>query len=336
MTTRPRLTVLVPAFQDEPHLDAALESVLGQDMAELEVVVRDDASSDGTAEVAQGWCRRDARVRLLRNESNVGMTENWNLALAEARSPLVFKLDADDALEPGTLTRLIDALERTPAARFAACRTVECDEALAPRAPFHGERAFLAAGLDPARDVTLPGWRWFERSFDDAQLWHSSAQLHRTEELRAAGGWDATWSCASDTDLLLRLLATDRPVAHLGHVGVRYRRRAGSVSERSEREGWKGVESILSALRALERASTARVLASARLRRNWWRLWSNARAVARDRGLWAAMPERVHAKLEPVAASLRMPPAPVRVEGWLRDRFWALRQRRGTAPGSAA
>lgn len=336
MTTRPRLTVLVPAFQDEPHLDAALESVLAQGFAEIEVVVRDDASTDRTAEVALGWCRRDARVRLLRNESNAGMTENWNLALAEARASLVFKLDADDVLEPGTLVPMAEALEREPEARFAACRTVECDESLEARAPFHGERAFRAAGLDPARDRIQPGWRWFERSFDDAQLWHSSAQLHRTEELRALGGWDPTWSCASDTDLLLRLLATDRPVVHLGHVGVRYRRRVGSVSERSEREGWKRIESVLTCLQALERTGTSRVLASARLRRNWWRLWSNARVLAGDPRLWDALPEGVRAKLEPVAAALRRPPAPVRVEGWLRDRLWALRQRRGTVPRSAA
>lgn len=323
----PKLTVLVPAFEDAPYLDEALASVARQEIAELEVVIADDASSDATPEIAEGWSRRDPRFRLVRNARNLGMTENWNRALAEATAPFVFKLDADDRLEPGTLSRMFEVLERAPEVRFAACRTVECDERLEPLRPFDGERAFTRANLDPAADHRLPGWRWFELSFDDIQLWHSSAQLHRTEALRAAGGWDATWSCASDTDLLLRVLADNRPAAHIGHVGVRYRRRAGSVSDHFERAGWKVAEAILVALRALERAGAHRVVASRRLRRNWWRLWSNARQLGRDTRLWASMPDRIREALTSVHTSLRRPPTAVCAEGWLRDRLWTLAHR---------
>lgn len=323
----PKLTVLVPAFEDAPYLDEALASVARQEIAELEVVIADDASSDATPEIAEGWSRHDPRFRLVRNARNLGMTENWNRALAEATAPFVFKLDADDRLEPGTLSRMFEVLERAPEVRFAACRTVECDERLEPLRPFDGERAFTRANLDPAADHRLPGWRWFELSFDDIQLWHSSAQLHRTEALRVAGGWDATWSCASDTDLILRSLATDQPIAHVGHVGVRYRRRAGSVSERFDRAGWKSAESILVGLRALERAGERRVLRERRLRRNWWRLWAASRRLVADGPLWETMPPAVRGKLEPIAPTLRRPPLSLRLEGRLRDRLWAWRER---------
>jgi glycosyltransferase involved in cell wall biosynthesis len=317
----------VPAFNDEGHLEDALASIAAQSFDRYEVVVCDDASRDGTAAIAEAWAQRDSRIRPLRNRVNLGMTENWNRALAEARAPFVFKLDADDALEREALARLLVTLDSSPEVLFAACRTVECDSMMAAVRPFHGEEALRSAGIDPAADSTRPGWRWFELSFDDHQLWHSSAQLHRTQDLRSGGGWDATWSCASDTDLILRCLASSRPVAHLGYLGVRYRRRAGSVSAQFERSGWKVAESILVTLRALEAAGADRVLGSARLRRNWWRLWSAVRRLEADQGLWRSMPDSLRARLEPELRARRPPPRTVRCEGWLRDRLWRLRRR---------
>lgn len=323
--TGPAVSVLVPAFNDAAFLEAALASIGRQSAGDFEVVVADDASTDETAALAAAWTVRDARFRLVRNDVNLGMTENWNRALREARAPLVFKLDADDALEPETLARLTAAFATTPSLRFAACRAVECDAELAPREPFHGETALRAAGLDPSRDHLRAGWDWFALSFDDYQLWHSSAQLHRREDLLASGGWDPTFSCASDTDLILRLTATERPVAHVGYVGVRYRRRPGSVSSVFSQHGWKRAEAILVSARALQGPGATRAHRSRRLRRNWWRTWRNVQAIATEASLWVSMPERIRRQLTAVLTGLRPPPVDVRLEGWLRDRLWRLR-----------
>lgn len=324
---QPEISVLLPAFEVEGFLGDALASLAGQSFTAFEAIVVDDASRDRTAEVATAWCRRDPRVRLVRNDRNLGMTANWNRALAEARAPLSFKLDADDVLEPEALSRLKAALDGRPQTLFACCRTVECDEALVPRCPFDGERALAAAGLDPERDQVLPGWRWFQLSFDDHQLWHSSAQLHRRGELLAAGGWDTTWGCASDTDLLLRLLASERPVAHIGYVGVRYRRRPGSVSTVFAERGWKLAEATLVTARALAAHPDA-ALGNRRLRWNWWRIHRNLERLTADAALWASMPEPERARLREAATGLEQPPLVVRVEGRLRDALWALRHRR--------
>lgn len=325
MADLPEVSVLVPAFDVELYLDAALASLAAQTFDAFEVIVADDASRDATAALAEGWCRRDPRIRLVRNERNLGMTENWNRGLAEARGPLVFKLDADDTLEPETLARLVAALRADAKVRFASCRTIECDEALAPVEFFAGERALLAAGIDPRRDVVQAGWQWFDLCFDDHQLWHSSAQMHRRVELLAAEGWDPTWGCVSDTDLLLRLLATERPVAHLGYVGVRYRRRSGSVSNIFTERGWKLAEATLVTAKALaSRRGRARRIG--RLRRNWWRIHCNAVRLRSNADLWSTMPERVREKLWPVAEALPAPPLDVCAEGRLRDALWAIRQ----------
>jgi|CXWL01.1.fsa_nt_gi hypothetical protein len=329
--TGPAVSVLVPAFNDAAYLEAALASISRQSFASFEVIVADDASGDETAALAAAWAARDARFRLVRNDVNLGMTENWNRALREAQAPLVFKLDADDALELEALARLEAAFATTPGLRFAACRAVECDAELAPREPFHGEAALRAAGLDPSHDHVKSGWEWFALSFDDYQLWHSSAQLHRREELLAIGGWDPAWSCASDTDLILRLTATARPVAHVGYVGVRYRRRPGSVSSVFSQQGWKRAEAILVSARALQGPGATLAHRVPRLRRNWWRTWRNVQAIATEASLWTSMPERIRSRLAAVLTGLRPPPMDVQLEGWLRDRLWRLRHRGGTA-----
>lgn len=323
----PRISVLVPAYDDERYLAEALGSIVDQDWGDLEIVVSDDGSADDTYGVAQAWAARDSRIRVLRNASNLGMTENWNRALSAARGDLLFKLDADDVLEPGTLSRLVETVQTVRPPRFVACRAVECDESLRPTGPFHGEKAFIEAGFDPASDRTLPGWRWFERSFDDAQLWHSSALLCRTDDLRAAGGWDETWSCAADTDLILRLTGTRQPVTHVGFVGVRYRRRAGSVSARFEERGWKTIEATLAPLAALSGAGRWQGRLRPRLRRNWWRLWSNVLRLRADAELWSSVPEPIRGKIERAWRRIDSPPVDVRLEGWLRDRLWVVRRR---------
>ena len=72
----PRVTVGLPVFNGERYLSEAIESVLAQTFEDFEVVVSDNASTDGTAEIARRYAERDARVRYVRNATNVGPIEN--------------------------------------------------------------------------------------------------------------------------------------------------------------------------------------------------------------------------------------------------------------------
>lgn len=323
----PRVSVLVPCHDDARTLDPALASIAAQDFADLEVVIADDASSDGSAAIAEAWARRDLRFRALGNQRNLGMTANWNRALAAARGELVAKLDADDAFAPEFLATLVPELERAPAPIAAFCRTLDCDEELRPVAEWAGEAALRSAGLDPAREHRLPGLAWLRLCFDDRQLWHSNALLVRSADLRALGGWDERWSCAADTDLILRLLATGRSATHLPLAGVRYRRRAASVSARAAAEGWKAIESVLVGLEGIARLDRATVLATPPLRRNWWRLWRALDGLLDDRERWRRAPGGERGPLAEIAARQAPPPLPVRMEGRLRDAVAGARRR---------
>ncbi|HET9767841.1 MAG TPA: glycosyltransferase family 2 protein [Thermoanaerobaculia bacterium] len=324
MSSIPRVSVLVPAWNDGSHLDAALASLAAQTWSDFEAVIADDGSTDETPAVAAAWSARDPRFRLLRSDVNRGMTENWNAALRAARGELVTKLDADDAAAPDFLAAMVPELD-DPRVGAVFCRTVECDEALRPAASWDGERAFAQHGLDPAQRIVRGGHEWLAMSFDDHQLWHSNAFLMRRQELLALGGWDERWSCAADTDLILHVLEGGRPVVHVPVAGIHYRRRARSVSARAAADGWKAVEAVLVGLGSLSRAGRPLARRSRALRQSWWRLWRAAAALRRDRDLPARMPARQAEKLLPLLDAPPSPPAWVRIEGEVRLIAWRAR-----------
>jgi len=109
----PKVTILIPTYNQERFIDKAVASALAQDFPSLEVVVADDASTDGTGRTARLWAF-DRRFRYARNDRNIGRVANYRRALTElARGEWVLVLDGDDFLaDPGFIGRACDALER--------------------------------------------------------------------------------------------------------------------------------------------------------------------------------------------------------------------------------
>ncbi|HET7568542.1 MAG TPA: glycosyltransferase [Gaiellaceae bacterium] len=106
----PRVSVIVPVRDEEEHLAAALESISAQTLADHETIVVDDGSRDGSAAVADAHARRDSRVRVVRQEP-AGMIAASERARAEARAPLVARMDADDLALPDRLELQVAAIE---------------------------------------------------------------------------------------------------------------------------------------------------------------------------------------------------------------------------------
>lgn len=102
MINAPIVTVLIPAFNAECHLSEALRSACNQTVKELEILVIDDGSGDGTAALVRQWIEKDARIRLL-EKANGGVSSARNLGLSEARGTYIAFLDADDIWAPDKL-----------------------------------------------------------------------------------------------------------------------------------------------------------------------------------------------------------------------------------------
>ena len=101
-----RVSVIVPAFNARAFISRAIDSALGQSLAELEVVVVDDASSDRTADfIAASY--GDPRLRILRMKENGGPARARNIGIDAAHGEWIALLDADDAWHPDRLARLL-------------------------------------------------------------------------------------------------------------------------------------------------------------------------------------------------------------------------------------
>lgn len=100
MITKPLVSIVIPAYNDEEHIATALESCLAQTLRDIEVIVVDDASTDGTTQVVDRFVDRDFRVRLLRQPENASALQARRAGVMAARADHLLFLDGDDELAP--------------------------------------------------------------------------------------------------------------------------------------------------------------------------------------------------------------------------------------------
>lgn len=138
----PKVSVLMPTFDQDAYVAEAVDSVLAQSFSDFELVVIDDASRDETAGILRSFEARDDRIRVLVNPKNLGMVENWNRCLAEARGEYVKFLFGDDRfVSSEAIDRLVAALESDPTSTLATSARVIIDansREIMTVSPFHG------------------------------------------------------------------------------------------------------------------------------------------------------------------------------------------------------
>lgn len=113
------ISVIIPAYNVEPYLGEALESVLAQTCAGLEVIIVDDGSTDATPQIAARYAAADGRVRVI-TQPNAGLGAARNTGLDAAAGEWIAFLDSDDALHPRFLSLLLEAQRETGSAIVSA------------------------------------------------------------------------------------------------------------------------------------------------------------------------------------------------------------------------
>ena len=100
LTATPFISVAMPVHNALPFLDESINSILGQTLSDFEFVILDDASTDGALELLREWLLRDKRIHLYESKKRVGLSGSSNAVVANARAPIVARMDAEDALSP--------------------------------------------------------------------------------------------------------------------------------------------------------------------------------------------------------------------------------------------
>lgn len=114
LASRPLVSIGVPAFNAERFLRRTLDSLLGQTLSDFELIISDNASTDGTPEICAEYVRRDHRVRYIRQECNIGAPRNWNTLVHEARGVYFKWASASDLCAPSMLEQCANVLQADP------------------------------------------------------------------------------------------------------------------------------------------------------------------------------------------------------------------------------
>ncbi len=140
MTSPVRASIVIPAYNAQRFIAGAVTSARAQTLRDIEIIVVDDGSRDGTATAALDAAGNDPRVRVICYETNRGAAHARNVALAAARGTWIAPLDADDAFSADRLARLVPLAEAVGADLLADNIELEVPGVPVLTAFRHGER----------------------------------------------------------------------------------------------------------------------------------------------------------------------------------------------------
>jgi hypothetical protein len=196
LTTRPTVSVVIPCYNYGHYLPVALTSVLSQPGVDVEAIVIDDCSPDGSASVVRALAAADARVVPILHAVNRGHIATYNDGLERATGDYVVLLSADDALTPGALERATALLEAEPGVSFAYGFPVAIEDELTPVS-------------DRVRGWTVwEGREWIaRRCATSLNCIFCPEVVLRAGVQRAIGGYDPALPHSGDLEMWMRAAA---------------------------------------------------------------------------------------------------------------------------------
>ena len=192
----PLVSLVIPAFNAEKTLARTLRSAAAQSYTNLELIIVDDGSSDGTAAIAEAFCTGEPRARLL-SQANAGVASARNSGIAAARGAWVAPLDADDLWHPSKIERQVEtALTSPEPPGLVYCWFHLIDEE---------DRVIGSNEGHVVRGQALDRMQFFNF------VGNGSCPLIRSDALKAVGGYATSFDDAGgceDYELQLRLAAS--------------------------------------------------------------------------------------------------------------------------------
>lgn len=196
LARRPTVTVVVPCYNYGHFLPRTLESALSQPGVDVEAIVIDDCSPDGSGEVVRALADADPRIKPILHERNRGHIATYNEGLEQATGDYCMLLSADDALTPGALARAAALMDAEPSVGFVYGHPVTFTDEL------------------PAVETKVTGWtvwsghEWLRgRAEDGRNCIINPEVVLRTSVQHAIGGYDPKLPHAGDLEMWLRAAA---------------------------------------------------------------------------------------------------------------------------------
>jgi len=203
----------------EAYIAEALESIQSQTFTDIEIVVVDDGSTDGTLRIVNQIASTDARIKIVRTSRNLGLPLALNFGLPFCRALFIARMDGDDIALPTRLEQQLRFLEENPDIDLVGCATLAVDQS---GHPIHR----LGISRKPTTEEAVAN-----------TLLLASPCLHiwlaRREVYSALAGY-REMSCAEDYDFLLRASSAGFRITNLPDTLMLIRTRHGNLSSRIE------------------------------------------------------------------------------------------------------
>jgi glycosyltransferase involved in cell wall biosynthesis len=230
----PKVSVCIPTYNRAGMLKEAVEAVLAQTFTDFELIVSDNASTDGTESVVRSF--DDPRIRYVKNERNIGHRENWNQCLSLARGEYIALIPDDDQMMPDNLDAKVDMLTRHPNVGLVHSKYHVIDE--------HGDITQRNVNRGPQRheDAVERGYDLLTTLLQDNAI-HESTVMFRRACYTRLGGFSRELVCVFDYEYWMRLAAY-YDVGFVAKPLVEWRQHSGSLTISSFSSGGTPSESF--------------------------------------------------------------------------------------------
>jgi glycosyltransferase involved in cell wall biosynthesis len=202
----PRVSVVIPMFNAERYIARAVGSALSSELQDLEILVLDDGSTDGSREVVRTFT--DPRVTLVPLPASGGPARPRNIGISHSRAPFVALLDSDDLLKPDYLASAVIGLERYPQAALAIAdfEKIDVSDAVLQTSVHSADHAVLnlvRQHLDSTWQLLSP--TELQRGLLIHNFIGTSGVVLRKTAISEVGPFDESLVFAEDHDLWLRI-----------------------------------------------------------------------------------------------------------------------------------
>lgn len=224
----------MPVYNGETYLRETLDSILAQTFPDFEAVIIDDCSTDGSLVIMREYARKDSRVKVFHNETNVGLTKSLNKAIGLSSGIYVARLDAGDTSEKDRFAKQVAFLNNHPDYGLVGSWATIIDE----RSEKIGQMAWNETDADIRKALIKHN-----------PIIHSSIMIRRSV-LEKIGGYNEAWKYAQDYELYFQIIKYSK-VANLPEFLISYRAMSGSITLRkNKRQAFLAIRSRWNAVRA--------------------------------------------------------------------------------------
>lgn len=197
MRSTPAVSLCIPAYQAERHLRETLDAAFSQTFEDMEIVVLDNNTTDGTRRILEE--ADDPRLRIERNDRTLSMPDNWNRVVDMCRAPLIKLLCADDLIDKNCVADQAEILMACPDVALVSCKTNLIDDVGHPLRRSTGLRRLTGKhdGRTVVRHVVRSGGN---------PIGPSAAVTFRRNDFQAVGGFRGDLLYPMELELWTRLL----------------------------------------------------------------------------------------------------------------------------------